>query len=113
MDSQVLLDMLKNKQLIAGQLVADLDTCDKNMQAFEKLERLYAETPDTVNATKALTACSKSLRHLNEMNRRLIMLLVVYAAGDNFSSDSAKLLLKMGRGDEALREMFRQKMGGV
>ncbi|MGL4460016.1 MAG: hypothetical protein ACRCUB_16800 [Plesiomonas shigelloides] len=111
MDAKALLDMLKNKDLMAGQLMSDLDTCEKNMQAFEKLERLYAESPETVSATKAMAACAKSIRHLNEVNRRLIMLMVVYAAGDNFSSDSARLLMKMGRGDEALREMFRQKMG--
>ena len=44
------------------------------------------------------------------MNRRLLMLLVVYVTGSNFTTDSAHLMNKLGAGEEALQEMLRQKM---
>ena len=65
-----------------------------------------------VNVDKALFACSKSLKHLNDVNQRLLMLIMVYVSGDNYQSDVAHALVKMGRGEEALQEMFKQKMSG-
>lgn len=111
-DPQVFLDMLKNKELMMGTLMTDLDVCSQNMQAFDKLAKLYDENPDSVSVAAALKAASKSLRHINDLNRRLIMMLLVYGVSDSFSSDTAKLLVKMGRGEDALREMFKQKMSG-
>jgi hypothetical protein len=44
------------------------------------------------------------------MNRKMLMLMMVYVIGNQFSSDSARLLMKLGHGEEALRELFNAKL---
>lgn len=111
-ESELFMRMLKDREQVLSSLLGDLGSCGKNVDAFEKLTKLYHESPDSVSTEKALAACAKSLRHLNDVNRRLLLLLLVYVAGDNFTSDTGKVLVRMGRGQEALQEMLRQKMGG-
>jgi hypothetical protein len=112
MDEQnIFMSMMKNKEQVVKSIFQDLATCEKNMKAFEKLESLYDEGKE-VNNQKVIKACSRSIRHLNDANRRMLMLLACYSIGGNFDADAAKVLLKMGRGEEALREMFKQKMQG-
>ena len=33
-------------------------------------------------------------------------------AGESFGKDAGKMAIKMGKGDEALQEIFKQKLGG-
>ena len=111
-DSEMFLSMLRNKDKVLQSILRDIDVSNQNMVAFEKLEDLYGRDAK-VNADKALQACAKSLRHVNDVNRRLLMLLLVYVSGGSYSGDTGKVLCKMGRGEEALKEMFRQKMNGA
>lgn len=110
-NSEMFMDMLKNKDKILSSILKDIDTSDKNMKSFEKLCALFEQGKE-VNTEKALTACAKSIKHMNDMNRRMLIVLLVYTAGNNFSSDSASVLVKLGRGEEALREIFKSKMAG-
>lgn len=105
------MDMLKNKEQVITSILKDFDSCSQNMAAFEKLEQLFADGKE-VKTEKVLAASAKSLRHLNDMNRRLLMLLLVYSSSNNYSSDVAQVLVKFGQGEEALQEIFRQKMSG-
>lgn len=111
LNSDTFMQMLSNKEQILQTILADVDSCGKNFEAFEKLEALYDEGRE-VNPDKALRACAKSLRHVNEVNRRMLMLLLVYVSGSNYNGDTTQVLMKLGRGQDALREMMRQKMGG-
>lgn len=110
-DSETFMNMLKQPEQVVGAILKDLETSEKNMLAFEKLEALY-KNGTKVDIEKVLIASTKSLRHINELNRRLLMLLLVYVSGDSYRSDTGKVLLKMGRGKEVLQEMFKQKMNG-
>lgn len=110
-DKDMFMQMLRQPEKVAEALLHDLSVCAQNKQAFDKLVSLYEEGK-AVDTAKALKACAKSLSHSNEVNMRLLMLLLTYVSGRNFSTDAATVLVKMGRGEEALREMFRQKMGG-
>ena len=76
-DSELFMDMLKNKEQVIASILKDVDSCTKNMQAFEKLEALYKAGED-VSTDKALKACATSLRHTNEVNRKLLLLMLVY-----------------------------------
>lgn len=110
-NSDTFMSMLKNQEQVISTILKDLGTCDKNMQSFEKLESLYEQGKE-VNTEKVLKACAKSLRHTNDVNRRLLMVLLVYVSGGSYSSDTSKVLMKMGRGKEALQEMFKRKVNG-
>ena len=110
-DSDAFMGMLKNKEQVIKTILNDLQSCEKNQAAFVKLEQLYADGKK-VDSDRALAACAKALRHSNDVNRRMLMLFLVYTSGGDYDSDCAKTLNKLGRGDEALQEMMRQKMAG-
>ena len=110
-NDQAFMDMLKNKELVLKSIFNDIEVSQKNAESFAKLESLYKEGKE-VNVNKALTACATSIRHSNEANTRMLMILLVYASGGNYNSDTATMLNKMGRGQEALQEMFNQKLKG-
>lgn len=105
------LDMMKNKEQMLQMLLSDINACSDNAAAFSKLETLYANGR-AVSQEHAMAAFAKSLRHTNETLKRTLITLTVYVAGDNFTSDSAKVAMKLGKGQEALQAMFAQKMGG-
>jgi len=105
------LKMLRNKEQVVRTILKDFQVSQKNMEGFAKLEELYAEGKD-VSTEKVLKSTAKSLRHLNDVNTRVLMLLLVYLGGDNYSSDVAHLAIRFGKGDEALQELMRAKMKG-
>lgn len=113
--TELLLSMMKDKKTVLKTLLEDLTTCDKNKQAFQKLEALFARQDAGENVVirpeKVVKACAKSLAHLNDVNTRLLLLLIVYASGKNFDTDISMVLMKFGKGDEALRTMFESRFG--
>ena len=108
---QIFMDMLKDKGSVVTSLISDFDSCEKNRAALDTL-LTKQEAGDSIDPIKVAKAYSKSLRHLNDVNMRLILLLITYSQSDSFSSDSAQALMKFGRGKEALKEMFQQKLRG-
>lgn len=104
--------MLKNKEQVIESLLRDISTSMANNQAFTSLCELY-DRGEQVSTDKALKAAAKSLRHLNEVNSRLLLMLVVYSSSDSFSADVAKILVRLGDGEAALQELMRQKMRGA
>lgn len=103
--------LLQNREQVIATILADMDSCAKNAEAFGKLCELF-DAGKEVDSGKVLRAAAKSLRHSNEVNRRALLLLLVYASGGNFQQDAAGVLIKLGRGGDALKEMFKQKMAG-
>jgi len=110
-NDETFMSMLKNKEAVLTSILKDIEVSAANAKAFEQLEQLYKDG-EPVSTDRALAACAKSLRHANQVNQRLLMIALVYASGGDFSADAGKVLVKMGRGEEALREMMRQKMEG-
>jgi hypothetical protein len=93
----------------------DMATCNANAAALRKTQDVLTDNPQTIlgsqaNQLKVLQGMAKSNAHLNEMNQRLIMILTAYVSGSNFTSDNAHMMIGLGKGEDALREMFRQKM---
>ncbi len=103
--------LLSNREQVLSTILGDLSTCAKNAESFEKLASMI-EGGREVDARKATLAMARSLKHLNESNRRALTLLLVYASGPSYSGDAAQVAVKMGKGEDALRELFKQKMGG-
>lgn len=57
-----------------------------------------------LTVVKVVQEQAGALRHLSSIA-------LVYLAGENFTVDAAQVANKLGAGDEALKELFRQKMG--
>lgn len=44
--------------------------------------------------------------------KQLASILIVYTQSSNFDSDMARMAIKMGKGEEALKQMFENKLNG-
>lgn len=115
-DPSVIMEMLKNPEQVIKTLIQDYDKCSKNREAMDKTltklrdnPSLFTENPN--NLVKLLEGQVVSNRALNDINTRLLLLLIVYSSGDSLTSDTAKVAVKLGQGEEALQEMFKRKMG--
>lgn len=114
--SQLLMDMLKNKGTVFNQIAKDFTTCQKNVDAFEVLiKRLkngekLGDEPEDLNAEKIHLAYAKAMRQQYSLIMRLLVMSMVYTGGNDFDADLAKALAKLGHGDEAVRQMFRNKL---
>lgn len=109
--SEAFMAMLETPELLVKSLLADSSRCDQNGQAFRKLEQLLEDGKD-IKVEQVMKACAKSIAHLNEVNTQLLLLLVIYTSGNNFSSDVGRILIRLGRGQDALQAMFKKKMQG-
>lgn len=109
MNKDDFMSLLKNKKAVIKMVVKDLDICRKNELAFSKMVDSLEEGKE-LDYKKVLLAFAKSSKHLNEVSSRLSILAMVYCSGGDFSSDVAKLLANMGHGQEALQELFNQKL---
>ena len=104
---------LTNREEVISALLKDIDTCQAQMDGCEKVLERWAEVQENpANLEKQLQTSVKCVRRLSDVNRRLLMLLMVYVVGNQFHSDSAALMAKLGRGEEALKELFKQKLKG-
>ena len=108
---ELFFSMLKEREQVIAALLGDLQSCAENAAAFDKLVALH-DKGAPVDTDRVIRACAKTLRHLNAANQRMLMLLLCYSSGRNFQTDTVEVLSKMGRGSEALREVFKQKLAG-
>lgn len=108
---KLVMDLLKNKNSILDQLGVDLVYCADTMDGIKKI------LPSVVDGSE------ENLRHqlknalainfkLAEMLKRLNLLMLIWVGSDEFDATVGKLAVKMGIGEEALREMFKQKKRG-
>lgn len=100
-----LLDLLKNKGDVVKFLLETIDSNEKMAVGLRKLSESDNESFKVAKLLEVVSNQSIQIKHLS-------LLLLVYAQSSNFDVDIAHLLNKMGRGDEALRQMFKNKMGG-
>jgi len=104
---------LNRKEDVVQALIKDLDQCETMAAGCGNVLDSWGKVEgNPENLAKQLRTAVKSVKALSAMNRRLVMLLMVYVCGDQFSSDSARLMIKLGRGKEALQDLFEQKLRG-
>lgn len=108
---KLVMDLLKNKDSVLDQLGVDLLYCSDTMDGIKKI------LPSVIDGSE------ENLRHqlknslaINyrqaEILKRLNLLMLIWVGSDEYRTTVAHLANKMGMGEEALREMFNQKMGG-
>lgn len=104
---------LSKKEEVLQALLKDLDKCETIAAGCGRVLEDWDKVKDNPeNAEKILMTSLKSTRTLCEINRRLLMVLMVYSMGDQFNSDAANLLIKLGHGKEAVHLMFKAKLRG-
>lgn len=112
MFDEVLMNMLKNPELTVAALSKSYAQAKTMEKGLEKASQTVVLNPSPENLSKMVSTAMKCQRRQATIIQILIVICSVYASGSRMSGDLAEALNKMGRGDEAIREMFNQKIRG-
>jgi len=107
----LVMDILKNKEEIIKTLFADIETCSKTMEGTKKILPSIL-TGSEGNLRQQLKNALATNYKLAEMQKRMLLLMLIVLSSDDFSSMTAKTANKLGKGKEALQELFKQKLKG-
>ena len=110
-NSQLFMDMMKNSKEVIASVMNDVDQANRIAKGMYRFSQDVEGCSDK-ELRRKLKVTFEKLSVLAEANVRLGTIALVYAQSDNFTGDNAEALNKLGRGQEALREMFKAKMGG-
>ncbi len=105
--------MLKEKGTVIETLANAIDESVRIQKGLGKVRDSVLENSSEENLRKMLSTTMKSLEVQSKTITQLALISLVYTANSNFTSDLAMSLSKLGHGQEALQEMFRQKMNGA
>lgn len=102
-------NLLKDKKDVISALIKAIDSNEKMAAGLKKLKdsdsSKYSENFKVEKLLEVVANQSIQIRQLSLIN-------LIYAQSDSFDTDVAKLMMKMGRGEEALKQMFKNKLDG-
>ncbi len=112
MIDEIFMALLKDKKSALKSILKDIDKTGIYSGGLDQ----FLETIDTcdleeVDIRKKLKTIMKVLSSQNAILRKLLFITLIYMQGNTFDSDAGNALVKMGRGEEALKQMFKNKMG--
>lgn len=100
-----ILNLLKDKKDVIKFLMKTIETNGKMATGLRKIKSSENEKFKTEKLLEVVANQSEQIKHLS-------LLLLCYSQGGNFDVDVATMMNKMGRGNEALKQMFKNKMNG-
>ena len=109
---ELLMSFLKDKKQSIESIFDDIEksiSYSKGLKTF--IENIDSAHMNEENTRQKFRTMMKVLNNQNTVIRKLLFVCLVYMQGSNFDVDVASALTKLGRGDEALREMYKSKMG--
>ena len=105
--------MLDSPEKVFEMLVDDLDKCQQIRSGLNKVIANWDQVEDNpANLTKQLQTSVKCLNRSINMNQRMLLVMMIYVSGGDFHVDAAKLMNRLGAGQEALQAMMNRKMRG-
>lgn len=106
MDQNALLNIIRDKKALLEYLLKQMQTSAKITDTLPQLrERGWSDQGIIDKLTEITALQSKQILTLTQ-------LMLIYVQDDDFSSAVAKMAVKMGDGEAALRAMFEAKMKG-
>lgn len=104
--------MMSGKEQVITSLAKGIESSAKIQSGIGKVKDSVLENPSEENLRKQLHITMKSLETQSAFLNQLALICLVYVTGSNYTGDIAQALIKLGHGQDALKEMFRQKMEG-
>ena len=104
--------MLKRKRSVIETLAEALDESVRIQKGMSHAKEHVLKNPSAENISKMLNTTMSTLETQSKTINQLILINLVYASGGDFTGDVVQCLNKLGHGQEALKEMFKQKMEG-
>ena len=118
----LLLTMLQDRQAVIEVVLQNLDQTSTIQKGTQRLLEILEENrkdqirnrdeDSNIDYGKAVTALAKSVNKLTQSTQQLLVFALLYVSEGNFDVDSALMMSKLGRGKEAIQQMFKNKMGG-
>lgn len=103
---EIIMDMLKNKGDVIKFLLETIESNNKMSNGLRKLIESNNQEFKTNKLLEVVANQSIQIKHLS-------LLLLIYAQSSDFDKDMAMMLNKMGRGEEALKQMVKNKFGSA
>lgn len=115
----MMLRAMDNKAEILAELHTNMDKAAKTDQGLRNFEefcrKVEAGDEDAVFSPRAAAQMTRVLAQTCRMQARSIRHLcafaMIYGMGKSYDSDATDAAIKLGRGDEGLKRMFRNKFG--
>ena len=101
--------MLKDKGQILKVLIDDIGHSQTQINGLTKFME-NSKNWDIEDLQQKLPVAFKVMKKQSITIRAMLAVLMVYVSGGEFDTDVAQVLNKMGHGQEAMREILRQKM---
>ena len=110
--ADLMLRAMRNKEEILKELLGILQRQKRVDDGLNNFAKALADGKDRNDQlAQILLTVVKIVQEQAGALRQLSSIALVYLAGENFTTDAAKVANKLGAGQDAVRELFRQKMG--
>ncbi len=111
----LLLDILKDKKKLIKFLLATIEESQKEKEGLVKLsESLTREEPNLKpeNIAKCLAVTMRISAKQSHSIQNLATIALIVCQSSDFDVNVAQMMNKLGRGEEALKQMFDNKLSG-
>ena len=110
--ADLMLRAMRNKKETLHELFGIIQRQKKVNDGLENFVTAFADGKDRNDQlAKMLLTVVRIVQEQADALKHLSAIALVYTSGDGFTSDAAKAAVRLGQGSEAVKEMFRQKMG--
>lgn len=108
------LDMMKpeKQQEVLDMLLKCMKDSESRRPGLDKAIEALERGVNDATEEKFLATSLKIIRAQDAVIANLAAVAAVYLGSDTFTTDAAKVANKMGLGQEALQQLFRNKFGG-
>lgn len=109
------MNVLKDKKELIKFLLDTIQSSQKEKEGLLKLsESLTRNDPNLKieNIAKCLSTTMQISAKQSHVIQSLAVIALIQCQSSDFDSSVAQMLNKLGRGEEALRQMLKNKMGG-
>lgn len=110
-----LMDTLKDKARLIQFLLATIQEAEKEKDGMMAMsESLTRDAPNfsPANLAKCIATTMKITSKQSHAIQQLAIIALIGCQSSSFDSDVVQMLNKLGRGNEALQQMFKNKMNG-
>ena len=102
--------MLKDKEKVCSFLLGAIEQSNKMEAGFKKAYLDFENNSTDANLKKMLATTMKCVGKQSSQIKALAMIALVYSSGSNYDMDVAGIMLKLGKGQEAMQTIWKKKM---
>lgn len=112
---ELLLNLLKNKEKLIAFLLETIRESDKHTQGILKFSESLTRENQNIspeNLARCLATVMKIQAKQSATMQSLAMIALIVCQGSSFDTNVAQMLNKLGKGEEALQQLFKNKQDG-